>query len=210
MTKRDFREIEFKWSVKSAKEFAIFLHHAKKMGIRIGPAKKISIVDTYLDTRNGMFAKSGIKTRIRRANQKWELTQKRMSKLRRGLARRQEKTIRLPNFDSVIQTIQYASKEFLQEFLCGKHACVLFTIRNQRIARKLKITRKTSAELCFDQTVIKRGKKSVVLKEIELEFLKGRFSEFKKFISAITHSSSLKPAKISKVATALKTFGLKT
>lgn len=209
MTKRASREIEFKWAVKSSKDFTVFLRHAKKLGARIGPAKKISITDTYLDSTQAAFSKKGIKTRVRCANQTWELTQKHMSALQKGLAKRRETTIRLPRFQSVIKAIHHVWGKFLKKSLAGEHVVTLFTIQNKRTVRKLKISKQTQAELCFDRAIISRGKKSFEFKEIELELKKGKFSDFAKFTTALTRSSGLKPAKISKVATSLKTFGLK-
>lgn len=204
MTKKYNHEIEFKWTVKSPKEFAVFLRHAKKLGAQIGAPQKIAISDTYLDSASGIFAKSGIKTRVRSANRKWELTQKHMSVLQNGLAKRKEKTIPLPDFNSPVKAIHHVWTKFLRKSLRGEHINALFTIQNQRVVRKLKISDTTKTEACFDQVKISRGRKTVSMKEIELEFLGGKLSEFKRFTTALTRSSGLRPAKISKVATAIR------
>ena len=203
-------EIEFKWNVRSPWQFKTFLKKASDLGIKIGRPVKIPIQDTYLETKDHFFSNSGIKCRIRRANGRWELTMKSSSRLKRGLARRQEKNINLPGFDSKPEAIDYCERQLLSQVLRGRKLTVLFQIKNRRTSYQMDLPQNTRTEVSFDQTVIsKKGHRSKKLMEIELEWIRGSLQEFEAFVRRISKTTDLKPSKCSKVATALKAFDLK-
>ncbi len=203
----DGLEIEFKWQASSNADFERFLAHARCLGAKIGPSKKIRIRDLYLDTESRYFARTGLKCRLRRAGKDWQLTLKSFSGLKKGLAQRQEKEISLPRFKSRTLALRHVNG-LAASLLAGEPLRGLFEIRNCRTLRRLKLAYGAKAEASFDQVLISRHGQQVQMKEIEFEFLGGKLVCFKKFVHAITRSSGLQPQNKSKVATAISAFGL--
>ncbi len=206
MKKNDIQEIEFKWGVRSKKDIRRFLEETKDFGAKIGPPKNLQIIDHYLDTPNHLFGLTRTSCRLRNQSGHWELNVKASSRLKGGLAMRREKTYSLPSLPSFLKALAYCQNKILNHMLGAHHLQKLFEIRNRRVVRKL-ILDGTEAELCMDDVSIQReGYPVTALQEIELEFLKGDLDVFLKFAQKI----SLKPADISKVATARKAFSLET
>lgn len=208
MKHKHIQEIEFKWSIQSSKDFQIFLHHAKKIGACFKTPEKILIHDFYFDTKDRLFGKACISSRLRHIRGKWEITLKNSSQLKKGLATREEKTFYLPQKLSELQALEYGETKILKNILQGRPLQILFQIKNRRTMRKIIISKSTEAEVCFDQVEISRYKKIIQMKEIELEFMKGDIRKFLSFIQKITRVSGLKPAQTSKVKTAFKAFSL--
>ncbi len=206
MKKNDIQEIEFKWSVRSKKDIRRFLKETENLGVKIGPPESLQIVDHYLDTPNHLFGLTRTSCRLRNESGRWELNIKASSRLKGGLAMRREKTYSFPALPSFAKALAYCQNKILDRMLGAYHLQKLFEIRNRRIVRKL-IWDGTEAELCMDDVSIQREDSSVIpLQEIELEFLKGDLDVFLEFAQKI----SLKPANVSKVATARKAFSLET
>ena len=201
-------EVEFKWAVTSRSDFVRFLTTAKQLRAKIGAPTDCKIHDRYLDTNDGILTKANIKYRLRQLSTKWELTWKTPTSFTHGLAKRWEKTVTLPKKLSWQQALRLAKTGFVQQTLRKKRWVILFEIKNSRTNYSLQLPKRFKAEVSFDRVLICRGTQTVVMQEIELEFLKGNFFAFKQFGNNLTRNAHLKHAKKSKVATAVSTFGL--
>ncbi|GEM_PF-897109 len=220
-------EIEFKWQASSNADFERFLAHAGQLGAKIGSVEKIRIRDLYLDTESRYFTQAGVKCRLRQAGSpcfrharralrarssqagsKWQLTLKTFSRLKKGLAQRQEKEIPLPFFKSQAAALRYLNRRMAGALFSGQSLRGLFEIKNLRTVHRIKLGCGANTEASFDRVTIVKHEKKVLMREIELEFLGGKLPCFKKFTLKLTRSSGLRPQKKSKVATAVSAFGL--
>ncbi|MBI4387585.1 MAG: CYTH domain-containing protein, partial [Candidatus Omnitrophica bacterium] len=100
------QEVEFKWRVRFPTDAGKFLLNAKKLGSKIGPPKYYSIHDYYFDTANHFFSTTHTKCRLRKINQRWQLTLKSSLSFHQGLARRLERTTKLPKNLTKQQALQ--------------------------------------------------------------------------------------------------------
>ena len=198
------KEIEFKWRVSSPRDYKCFITHAKKLGAQLKPPQKKSIKDFYLDTSDYLFAKTRTKCRLRLMNRHWELTQKTATIVNEGAATRKEKTISLPNFPSYRKVLAHCAKRIFK----GKKLEKVFTVENKRTAHTVILPGKVTAEVCFDNVKIFRGNKTIRMREIELELIRGNLTHFNAFAHQLTRLSGLELARKSKVATALEAFPL--
>ncbi len=209
MENRDIQEIEFKWAVPSPDGYDVFLDYAKKLGGHFSRPKRVRINDSYLDTKDRLFGLTRTSCRLRNIDSRWELTMKALSTFKGGLAKRREKTYPLPLMNSYSDALKYCENRLLRRMLGGRKFKMLFEIKNNRIMRKLTLSDGTETEASFDDVDIMGNKKVIKMKEIELEFSKGDMKNFESFTRNMTNSSSLVPAKISKVETALREFSLR-
>lgn len=202
---RSKQEIEFKWHVRSKKDFETFLRVAKQLSARLSRAQKKSIRDLYLDTQDKQLARQGLKARLRRMNGRWEINVKRTSVLKKGLASREEITLPLrPSPLNESKGIQQFEKKMKRKATGVWEK--LFRIQNRRLTRWLALPDRTLAEVSFDRVKISRGPKTIRMMEIELEFICGNLKTFKSFIRRVNMFSTLQPSKRSKVATAVHAF----
>ncbi len=201
------KEIEFKWAVSSPRDYSHFLVVLKKLNIKIVLLKSVKIHDFYLDTSDRFFGSSRISCRIRKEDSRWELTFKTRTPLKQGLAMRTEKNISLKRVKTFLQALQ-CCKKLLQGILSDPVIIKIFEIKNMRRRYKIILSKQTQAMVCFDKVWIQKGSQKVPLQEIELEFLKGNLHTYYEFIHKMVEVCELEPAKVSKVATAIKTFKL--
>ncbi len=203
------KEIEFKWRAQSKIDFERFRYYAKALGASASRSQTLRIRDLYLDTLEGQFAKTGLKCRLRQYGSEWQLTLKSFARLKKGLAQRLEKEIKLPAFKTRAAALRYVKGRLEASLLSGAPLRKLFEIKNLRTLCRYKLPERAIAEASFDRVTLSRNKKKVAMLEIEFEFLSGDLASFKKFARALTSASGLKPQKKSKVATALSAFSLK-
>ncbi|MBO7237962.1 MAG: CYTH domain-containing protein [Elusimicrobiaceae bacterium] len=196
-------EQEFKWDGAPRGAFGHFVQTLEEICGNISSGGTVQITDYYLDNAAGQLAARKVALRIRYSNAKWEATCKRRSQIKNGLARRQERTLALPqarSIKSALKTLQQRQdwvglkKETLQVRFIIRNCRQLFYIRYKSCA----------CEAALDNYVTCCGKNRLRRKEIELELKKGSTRDFKKLIEKIATVSDLKPVKISKVAGAEK------
>lgn len=201
------REIEFKWRVRSPVGFATFRRMGTKLGAHWTRPNKIRIKDFYVDTHRFDFLRTRWVCRLREANGHWEITFKSPTPVRKGLASRLEKKIRLPSARTETDAFSELQRKARQVF-DQTRPVTLFVIRNNRRTRRVTLPDGTRMEASFDRVRIRRGRREVRMREIELEFLGGNLRNFKKFGRAMTRAAGLELTHRSKVATAVVELNL--
>ncbi|MBI4676663.1 MAG: CYTH domain-containing protein [Elusimicrobia bacterium] len=204
---REKVELEAKWSLRSESGFAAFRAEAVSLGARPGRSRLILIKDTYLDTREDFFGRRRVSCRLRNAGGSWELTLKSRTRLKKGVASRKERTCPLGRPKGLAAAMRRVRTR-LQGIPGRESLRPVFTILNRRSVLPLRLPGGPAAECSFDRIVIRRGKRSLRMLEIELEFLKGRRERFGSFVRALRGGPHFFPAARSKVATALAAFSL--
>ena len=196
-------ETEFKWSVSSYKDFRVFLGAAKNLGAVLRKPRKILNQDYYLDTPQGDFFRRKSSARLRHSGRSWEFTLKSASKLKKGLASRCEENIKLPGAASLSSALS-AARGILSRRGYHAGASVIFRLKNHRTAVPLRLPGGGAAQATFDDVAIFIPSRTVLMREIELEAAPAKKipEGFEKFCRALTEVSGLRPAKMSKVATA--------
>lgn len=186
-------EIEFKYAALSKRDFGAFLSAAEK---RFPPGRPRAVVieDRYFDSADKYFSKNKTACRIRKENAAFTLTLKYSRPLKNGLASREEThfPLRAKTAAQARKAAQAHVKRELKE---------IFIIKNKRTVYA--ISGAFNAELCFDDFKITAERKTLPMKEIELEFISGNLKEFKRAARALQKESGLAFAVKSKVKTAL-------
>jgi len=140
--------------------------------------------------------------RIRFAGKRAELHIKTSSRLKGGLARRKEMVTGLPGAKTPSAALT-AAKQFLPpELELRGEPRFIFRIVNRRIARNISFPGGILAEAVFDNIKIYAAGRIICMREIELELLKGNASRFEILCRRLTDAGGLRPAVMSKVATA--------
>ena len=193
-------EQEYKWQVPCKAFFKLF-RKVFCRGTKVDNIVRYSITDKYFDDNSCALSRAQSALRLRKSNKQYELTLKTKGKSKEGLASRSELTLPIKS-----QTAQAALKEFKTLALKNIKGITtlhpLFTIKNKRQALDIQ-TATFSAQAVFDDCNICTPKKTIKLYEIELEFAKGSFADFKKFCQEISAETKVEPCGISKVATAV-------
>ena len=193
-------EQEYKWQVPCKAFFKLF-RKVFCQGTDVSNIVRYSITDRYFDDKSYALSRAQSALRLRKSNKQYELTLKTKGKSKDGLASRSELTLPIKS-----QTAAGALKEFktlaLKNIKGIKTLHPLFTIKNKRQALDIQ-TATFSAQAVFDDCNICTPKKIIKLYEIELEFYKGNFADFKKFCQEISAATKVEPCGISKVATAV-------
>ncbi|MBQ4493130.1 MAG: CYTH domain-containing protein [Elusimicrobiaceae bacterium] len=193
-------EQEYKWQVPSKAFFKVF-RKAFSYETDISNIVRYSITDRYFDNKALTLSRAQSALRLRKSNKQYELTLKTKGKSKAGLASRSELTLYIQ-----AKTAQSALKEFktlaFKNIKGIKDLHPLFTIKNKRQAFDIK-TKTFSAQAVFDDCNVCTPKKTIKLYEIELEFAKGTFADFKKFCKQVSTETKIEPCGISKVATAV-------
>ncbi|WP_424243960.1 inorganic triphosphatase YgiF [Elusimicrobium posterum] len=184
-------EHEFKWSARTTKDFDAFLSAVPDAVF----AENAGIYDVYYDNKDKYYSSQKMSCRIRRQNGAYILTFKSDTKIVNGLARREEKNINLK-----AKNLPDAVKESAK-YLPAKGIKKIFSIKNKRKNYALK--NDFEAEVSFDDCVIKAGKKTARMFEIEMEFKHGDEKKFNNFAKNLTKKTGLKFAEVSKVKTAI-------
>lgn len=197
-------EQEFKWEANAPRSFARMLRAASKIlgGNKLDKPRKLHITDTYLDTATGALGKQKIALRVRCTDGKYEATYKTKTELRNGKAVRREETLPLPRAHSYAQALNALAAKKIWDGLALENLFALFVIKNKRTAYILRPDKQTSAELSLDDCRILSGGRTLLMKEIELEFKSGNEKSFALFARDLTRISGLIPARVSKVKTA--------
>lgn len=180
------KEIEYKWQARSIRDYKSFLQLTQKFGAKIFQSKKKRIKDVYLDTPEIFFQMSDLECRIRSMNGCFEITLKDLPDSPdpdKKVFNRFERTIPLPHFNSIKAAIDYCRQQFFMTIQ------PLFEILNNRQIHTVILPCGTRAEAAFDQVLMTRGEKKFRMHEIELEFKRGIFENFKAFIDKLPISS---------------------
>lgn len=200
-------EIEFKWDANEPRAFARMEHAVKQTGACLKIKQKIHICDVYVDTPQHDFEKQKIAMRIRQTGKRWQATFKTRTKVIGGKAVRREETCDLPGVKNIRGALTALQEK---KSWCGlKVAQVypLFRLTNQRSIQLLQV-KGIQAELALDTCKLFVHGRQLLFKEIELELKKGRTTELDKLAEALTRLSGLKPARVSKVQTAVALWKL--
>ncbi|MBI5624222.1 MAG: CYTH domain-containing protein [Elusimicrobia bacterium] len=204
---RDQAEVEAKWSVRSERGFAVFREEAVARGAVLGRTRSSLIKDSYLDTPGSFFGSRRVSCRLRRASGSWELTLKGMTRLKGGVADRREKTFPLGRLKTRGGALARV-RRLLRRVPGHEGLEERFVIFNRRTVVPVRLPGGVKAECSFDRAGISRGRKVVRMLEIELELMGGSRPAFSSFVRRLNSSGALLPAVRSKVATALRAFGL--
>jgi inorganic triphosphatase YgiF len=200
-------ELEAQWRVRSAAGFAAFRAEAVRCGAASGRPRPVLIKDSYLDTRDSFFGRRRVSCRLRNAGGRWELTLKARTALKAGVASRLERTLPLGKSENPSQALARV-RAMLAAVPGHETLKEVFVIINRRTILPLRLADGTGLECAFDRMVIRRGKKTVRMLEVEVELIKGKAAAFSGFVRAVKGGGSFSPSTKSKVATALAAFSL--
>ncbi len=199
---RDSVELEFKWAVERPSEEAAFLRAVEACGGSAGRPARVTNRDYYFDTPDGSLQSASATARIRVAGKKAELHVKTSSRLKGGLARRKEFVAALPGAKTPATALE-AAKRFLPPGIEMRgEPRFIFRIVNRRVARCISFPGGLAAEAVFDNIKIYAAGRIICMREIELELLKGSARRFESICRRLTETGGLRPAVMSKVATA--------
>ena len=129
-------ETEFKWEGNLPRSLARARQIFSALG-KLSAPTRLRICDTYLDHADEQFAKEKIAFRVRRVNQKWEVTFKTRSEIKNGKAVRREETLPLPNVKNLTQALAFLTqkKTWKKLNVCGLQK--RFVLKNHRQAFNL-------------------------------------------------------------------------
>ncbi len=196
-------ETEFKWDANIPRAF---FRMRTAVGHLTAPqnlanVKSIDICDVYLDHGDLRFEKQQIAFRIRRYGTQWEATFKTRTEIQNGKAVRQEKTLPLLKISNLHEALCFLEKKKNWQGLSLQGLQPLFSIYNHRRIQDISYEN-SFAEIAYDSCRISVAGRSVLMKEIELEYKHGRMPIFEKLAYELTRRSGLQLAEISKVKTA--------
>jgi inorganic triphosphatase YgiF len=192
-------EREYKWAAAGPRDFAVF-QKAPALAAFAKTRRKIAIVDSYFDSADGALQKAKTALRLRSINGQYEITLKGDSKIKNGLASRQERTLKL-SAKSRTRAMAALHAFFTENWPALKGPRQLFVIKNKRAAWDIK-SPSLEAEICFDDCLIIKRQKSLRFYEIELEYKKGSATVFTELAAQLTKQSGLEYSRKSTVATA--------
>jgi len=193
-------EIECKWEANSPRAFSRAKAFLMQLGGKV-TSKKLTIKDTYLEDNWGHLAAQKIALRVRNTDGKWEATFKTRTEIKNGKAVRREENLPLPQAKNVAQALSLLAQK---KRWCGVDVRQLnptFTLANKRTIYEFDYDGAT-LEMAQDNVTIYVLGRQVKFKEIEVELKKGDAEKLEKFALALTRTTKLKRAKISKVKTA--------
>lgn len=193
-------EQEYKWQALGRGDLQNVKNTVLKFDLKHN-TQKLLILDSYYDDDQKTLNKSKTALRLRTYGSNFEVTIKSATKIVNGLAKREEDTLPLnaKSFTSAMSQFRGIFHKLLPD--SGK-PCKLFTIKNRREIIEL-YNENLKAELCLDNCDIILPAKTIKFYEIELELKKGLPSAFEQLAKEIQQTCGLKPAQISKVATAM-------
>ena len=196
-------EREFKWDASARGAFVCFVQALEKTADRILSTEDIAITDYYLDNERGDFSARKVALRIRHNGTGWQATLKSRNRLQNGLAVRQEFNLSLSTARSFGGALRLLQKHKTWKELSLQGLRERFRICNRRRIYTC-CYGKCVCEAALDNYVTVACGHQMRRKEIELELKKGNLKNFTKLIKMLSTASSLKAAKISKVAGAEK------
>lgn len=195
-------EIEFKWEANAPRAFGRVRAALAAAGTALGKPRDLSITDYYVDTPARDFKKQQIAMRLRRTDQRWEVTFKTRTELVAGKAIRREETCQLPGVKNFRDAVQALQNKKTWKRLEVSQLDLLFVLTNKRRIYPATL-KNTQAELAFDKCCLSVCGRRVMFKEVELELKRGSVQTLEKLAVRITQKTALRPARISKVKTAV-------
>ena len=196
-------EREFKWDASARGAFKKFLQALQTVCRCVRGGKCVWITDVYLDDKHGSYAAQKVALRVRRVGGSYEATLKTRSKIKNGLAVREERTLCLPRARSLRGALGALRKRQKWHNMPLTEVQARFTIKNHRTVYLLH-HRGCVCEAALDNYLTLADGHQWRRREIELELKKGSAKIFKKLIEQLTAQTNLSAAKISKVAGAEK------
>ncbi|MBR4682864.1 MAG: CYTH domain-containing protein [Elusimicrobiaceae bacterium] len=200
-------EIEFKWDANEPRAFARMEKAVKQIDVCIKTKQKIYICDVYVDTPQHDFEKQKIAMRIRQTGKHWQATFKTRTEVIGGKAVRREETCNLTGVKNIRGALVALQKK---KIWCGLQVAQLhpiFKLTNHRNIQLLQ-GKGLQAELALDTCKLLVHGRQLLFKEIELELKRGEASKLDKLAGELTRMSGLKPARVSKVQTAVALWKL--
>ncbi len=199
-------EQEYKWQAAGRADLQNVKRAVMRLDIKHN-LEQLLILDSYYDDEQQTLNKTKTALRLRTYGSNFEVTVKSATKIVNGLAKREEDTLplRAKSFTAAMGQFKAIFHKLLPQ--SGK-PCKLFTIKNRREVIEL-ANQYLKAELCLDNCDIILPSKTIKFYEVELELKKGSAQAFAELAKEIEQTCALKPAKISKVATALVNMGQK-
>lgn len=199
-----FEEKEFKWSLKSSGDFKLLREMIKKSPVfsSFGARGKIFLInDSYFDTKERFLSRRKTAFRFRKSQGRAEITLKSASVCKNGLCQRTEKTKKLNKVLRKAKAAAAVRQLFVKTYGNTSLLTEIFTIQTRRQQFSLD-DGALKAQLCLDSSLIKAGKKTLRLREMELEYVKGPFENFLLLAQLISKITGLAYAQKSKVASA--------
>ncbi len=195
-------EREFKWAAVSEKDFDRFLSSLQSTLGTLPTAEVMNISDSYLDNTQHLFSLQKVALRIRQMGGHFEATMKSRTQLVGGMACRRELTLPLQASTRERALAELAARKEWEGYAFG-NLCVRFEIQNKRVLYSFSF-KNACCEVALDRYTILTSDKSLFCLEVEMELKGGSEQDFAELVQRLSEQSGLKPAKISKVATAEK------
>lgn len=196
-------EQEFKWQANTPRAFMRMLCAVQRAGYELNEPCTLHITDVYLADSAGMLEKQKIALRVRCTDGRWEATYKTKTELVDGKAVRREKTLPLPEVNTLRRALTALALKESWDGLPLTNLQPLFRIKNKRRTYLIHPQKGVVAELAFDDCRLSVCGRTLLMKEIELELKSGSAAAFNAVANRLTQESGLSPARTSKVKTAL-------
>lgn len=201
-------ELEYKWGADTPRAFSRMLKAVQTCVPFVSEAQLQPITDVYLDDEAERLSRQKIALRVRRCGNAWEATYKTKTELVDGKAVRREETLPLTGVCTLPEALDFLRCKKEWDGLPLERLRVQFVIKNKRTLRRLGWEDGTEAELAFDSCAVCVSGRTLLMKEIELEFKGGAEETFSSAARLLTQRSGLPAAQISKVKTAVSLRGL--
>ena len=199
-------ETEYKWNADGPRAFARMRRLINTLA-RVEKTENLHLHDYYLDDENHALRAQKIALRLRQTGNRWEATLKTRTEVKNGKAFRREYTLPLPEAHHFSHALTLLKNKKSWQKVNLENLQVQFEILNKRQIFLLRF-KDVLAEMALDNCEIRVAGRKVKMKEIELEFKKGRGATLDLLSKEISRAAQLPFQKMSKVFTAETLLGL--
>lgn len=205
-------EIEYKWDLQAAEGSRLALDVAEGLAPHVKGVRGISMHATYYDTVDGLVASMRGGLRLREENGVSICCLKLERRDEGGCAVRQEYEVPADDIRAGIAALSSAGAPAdVCEQLLASELEVLCETQFERRAFTLEVAGNApgsadafSAELAFDEGVLRRQGREQELREMELEHKGGSLEAFYAFTKGLQDKLGLEPQPLSKLARAMR------
>lgn len=205
-------EIEYKWDLQKAEGPRLALDEAERLAPHVRGVRGISMHAAYYDTSGGLVASMRGGLRLRKENGVSVCCLKLEQRDEGGCAERREYEVPASDIRAGIVALPSAGAPTdVCEQLLASELEVLCETQFERRAFILEVTGDMpdgagtfSAELAFDEGVLRRQGREAELREMELEYKGGSLKAFHAFAQELQDKLRLEPQPLSKLARAMR------
>lgn len=200
-------EIEYKWDLLPVEGSRLALDVAELISPHVRGAHDVFMHATYYDTADGLMEGMRAGLRLRRENDESVCCLKLEERVEGGLSERREYEAAADDVSQAVETLRQAGAPGdICDALAAAQLVVLCETEFQRRAFDLQVEGEGgfSAELAFDEGVLRHEGREQELHEMELELKDGSLEAFGAFAEAVEKRLGVRPQPLSKLARALQ------